>query len=639
MHVGEWLLEPDLDCLRREGCEIKLEPRVTRLLLHLIARAGHNVTVDELLEHVWPDVVVGPDSVYQAIALLRRKLGDDLQHPRYIAHIPRRGYRFIAAVDTLCPGPRAQSAPVSDIAPQNASAPTLRTVPSHAALRGWRALAAALAVLGIGIGVSVVVVGALRSRAAHAPPAARLETPRSAQPAVPQPSIAVLPFLDLSEKRDLGYFADGMVEELIDRLAHTTQLRVPARTSSFYFKDRPRPLAEIARALNVANVLEGSVRRSGQRLRVTAQLVRAEDGSHLWSQSYDREAADVLTVEDDIARSVVHALQLHLLARRDLDSLQSADGRSRNLLLQCQFYMHRNTGVDADRSVECFRQLLRLDPAAPWAWSGYARALFSRPVIQNQGFAERRAAAGQALLAARHALQLDPGLAEAHAIVATIRRAVNHDWAGAQTEVQQALASDPEDPASLMEAAAIARDLGQFDAMIGYCQRAQERDPLNFVPYLRMSLAYLYLGRLEAAEAAARRRLELSPEGYGGYLQLTDVLLAEGKPEAALAAAFQERAEDGRLVGLALAYHALGRTTLADQALRELRTKYGPLVQVEIAEILAYRGEAARAFGELEAAVRAQAPGVFAIKSDSYFKPLRQDPRYGQLLRKLNLPS
>jgi len=634
MRVGEWLLEPELDRLRHEGREVKLEPRVTRLLLHLIARAGHNVTVDELLEHVWPDVVVGPDSVYQAIALLRRKLGDDPQQPRYIAHIPRRGYRFIADVDTAHPASPADTTPVTHLAPEKQFAPTI-TGPAHALPRLGRALAVALAVVGIG----VVVVGALRSPQPHAPPAATQEAPRSAESPAMRPSIAVLPFLDLSEKRDLGYFADGMVEELIDRLSHMPQLRVPARTSSFYFRDRPRPVPEIARALNVANVLEGSVRRSGQRVRVTAQLIRADDGSHLWSQSYDRDAADLLAVEDDIARAVVHALQLHLLVGRNGDSPDSADSKTHNLFLQCQFYMHRNTGVDAGRSVECFRQLVRLDPTASWAWSGYARALFSRPVIQGLSLAQRRAAAEEARLAARHALQLDASLAEAHAITATIRRAVDHDWVGAQAEIEEALAADPGDPASLLEAAALARDLGQVTQMLDYCQRAQERDPLNFLPYLSMGLAYLYLGKLEAAETAARRRLELSPEGYGGYLQLADVLLAEGKPQDALAAARQEPGEDGRLVGLALAYHALGRTALADRALRELRAKYGPLVQVEIAEVLAYRGEVSEAFGVLEAAVRTQAPGVFAIKSDRYFKPLQQDPRYGQLLRKLNLPS
>jgi TolB-like protein len=492
----------------------------------------------------------------------------------------------------------------------------------------------ALAVTAVG----VLAGGALRLARVQAPAAVTAATARSEPPA-PRPSIAVLPFLDLSEKHDLGYFADGMVEELIDRLSHTAELRVPARTSSFYFKDRPRPLTEIAHALDVANVLEGSVRRSGQTVRVTAQLIRVEDGSHLWSQSYDRDAADLLSVEDDIARSVVHALQLRLLVRHSIESLESADRTTHNLFLQCQFYMHRNTDIDADKSVECFRQLVQLDAAAPWAWSGYARALYSQPVIRGRGPAERRAGAAQALLAARHALQLDPSLAEAHSVIATIRRAVDHDWVGAQSEVGEALAADPEDPASLMEAAALARNLGQFTAMIDFCQRAQARDPLNFLPYLRMALAYLYLGKLEAAEAASRRRLELSPEGNGGYQELTDVLLAEGRPQAALEAARREPTEDGRLAGLALAYHALGRAALADQALHELRAKYGPLEQVEIAEVLAYRGETSKAFDELEAAVRAQAPGVFAIKSDNYFKNLQQDPRYLELLRKLNLPS
>jgi transcriptional activator of cad operon len=356
MRVGEWILEPELDRLSRDGREIKLEPRATRLLLHLIARAGHNVTVDELLEHVWPDVVVGPDSVYQAIALLRRKLGDDPQRPGYIAHIPRKGYRLIATVSGSGEAAPAPGEPADGAQGAPAALSDEPRLPVPGRWFGLRAAALALAAIALGLGGAVLVLRSQGHPSTRPPTAAANLRDGGAAPRPAAASIAVLPFLDLSEKQDLAYFADGMVEELIDRLSHATELRVPARTSSFYFKNRAAPVEEIARALNVANVLEGSVRRSGNRVRVTAQLIRAEDGYHLWSESYDRDLGDLLSVEDEIARAVVHALQVHLLAGRGAESALTADHAAHDLLLQCEFYRHRSTAVDADKAVECFRR-------------------------------------------------------------------------------------------------------------------------------------------------------------------------------------------------------------------------------------------------------------------------------------------
>ena len=223
--------------------------------------------------------------------------------------------------------------------------------------------------------------------------------------------MAVLPFLDLSEGNDFEYFSDGLTEELIDLLAHNSSLRVPARTSSFYFKGKAAPVAEIAKQLNVANLLEGSVRRSGNRLRVTVQLIRAEDGYHLWSETYDRNDSDDLAVEDDIAVKVAETLRAKLTPRAALGLPDTLDNLARNLLLECQFYVARNTPADTLKSVSCFQKVMTTNPMAERAWAGYASALMRKANIVEESEEQQRRDKLAGVDAARHALQLDPGAA------------------------------------------------------------------------------------------------------------------------------------------------------------------------------------------------------------------------------------
>jgi TolB-like protein/DNA-binding winged helix-turn-helix (wHTH) protein len=646
VQVGEWRIEPELDLIAREGRAIKIEPRAMRVLLCLVARAGHIVSVSELLEAVWPDVVVGPDSVYQAIALLRRTLGDDRHHPAYIAHIPRKGYRLVAPVGepplatTAANGAATSSlaTPVAVPVPQavaSAAAATRAGRPRLGGLLAWPA-------------VAIAALGAfyLLARGMHsAPPSAAVAVavatanvrpvPRAAPAA---PSIAVLPFLDMTRKQDLGYLADGISEELIDLLSRGSELRVPARTSSFYFKGKSTTIAEVARSLGVDHVLEGSVRRSGARVRVTVQLIRADSGFHVWSQTYDRDFNELFAVEDDIARAVTATLQARLNPDRAVPAGLSSNGEARNLLLQCQFFVQRNTSADASKAVQCYRRLLALVPQDGLAWAGYADALWRRPALTPSSSAELRAAREAAKQAAEHAIALDPVIAPAHAVLAAFHRSIERNWSAADTEIRAALTSDPGDPSSLLAAAILAMNLGQFERAIALCERARARDPLNFLPYARLSVMYLYLGRLPEAESAARRRLDLSPEGEGGYTQLADVLLARGDPQAALEADRHETDEKERLIGLGLAYHALGRHAEADSALAELTGKYG-IASMEIADIYAYRGETERAFAALEQALAAADPALLGVKSDNYLVPLHADARYRALLRKLGLPQ
>jgi len=272
-----------------------------RLLLCLAEHAGHVVSIDELLETVWPDVVVSPDSVYQAVASLRRALGDDPKQPAYIATVPRLGYRLVAAVSpwTVQSGTPAEPSRATGVersASTNASERTRRPGRVVVGLAGACFVLAAAFVLWSRVGH----VNRAASGGAVAPP---------------DRSIAVLPFLDLTEKMAEEEFADGLTEELIDKLARIPGVRVPPPTSSFYFKNKRRSVADVARTLNVGYVLDGSTRKSGARLRVAMRLIRADNGVVVWSESYDRPWGDVLTVQDDIASAATNALRPSIESR------------------------------------------------------------------------------------------------------------------------------------------------------------------------------------------------------------------------------------------------------------------------------------------------------------------------------------
>jgi TolB-like protein/DNA-binding winged helix-turn-helix (wHTH) protein len=291
IRIGAWSVNPGSGEISRDGETVRLELRTMRLLVCLAERAGAVVSIDDLLKQVWPDVSVTPDSVYQAVASLRRALGDDPKNPTYIATAPRLGYRLVATV-SASPDESAQAnAPLSTTS-QTAPATNIGLSPVAArAGNGFKWAAAAL-------GIALLAGGLFASRIAR----------RSSAGGPAPRSIAVLPFVDLTEKMKEEEFADGVTEELIDRLNKVPGLRVPSPTASFYFKNKRQSIAEIAKALDVAYVLDGSTRKSGDRLRVAARLTRADTGVVMWSESYDRRWGDVLTVQDDIAGEVTRAL-------------------------------------------------------------------------------------------------------------------------------------------------------------------------------------------------------------------------------------------------------------------------------------------------------------------------------------------
>jgi transcriptional activator of cad operon len=293
LRIGEWTVSPLSGQIVRGEETVRLEARTMRLLLCLAERAGEVVSIDELLNQVWEGVVVTPDSVYQAVTSLRRLLGDDPKQPVYIATVPRRGYRMVAAVSTNNASAEVPVAPQSAAndamaSPQVASGRTRRTM--------WWVIAVVLA-------IAVAVIAYPYRHLQQTQATATVPNPRS---------IAVLPFLDMTDTMNEEPFADGMTDELIDKLSQSQGLRVSSPTSSFYFKDKQVTVAQVGKALNVAYVLDGSVRKSGNTLRVSARLVRTDDGFVVWSQTYDRSWADKLMIQDDIASEVTKALKVSI---------------------------------------------------------------------------------------------------------------------------------------------------------------------------------------------------------------------------------------------------------------------------------------------------------------------------------------
>jgi TolB-like protein/DNA-binding winged helix-turn-helix (wHTH) protein len=307
LRIGDWSVYPVTGQIVRDRETVRLEARTLRLLLSLAERPGEVVSIDDLLTRVWPDVTVSPDSVYQAIASLRRQLGDDPRQPAYIATVPRLGYQLIAPVSVLPdPANSALNSQSDSIPTPPVSQPTVGPDPSNAsAPSAFHPRRKALVPAAIAVALCLVLLAGflLHTHAVNKNLAAL-----PADPAQQQKSIAVLPFLDLTQGMKEEEFADGMTEELIDKLAKVPGLRIPPPTSSFVYKGKQVPIADIARTLGVAYILDGSVRKEGTWVRIATRLIRADNGYVAWSETYDRPFKDILAIQDDIATSVTKAL-------------------------------------------------------------------------------------------------------------------------------------------------------------------------------------------------------------------------------------------------------------------------------------------------------------------------------------------
>jgi TolB-like protein/lipoprotein NlpI len=444
-------------------------------------------------------------------------------------------------------------------------------------------------------------------------------------------SIAVLPFADLSEKKDQDYFSDGLTEELIDLLSQVPDLQVIARTSSFYFKGKSEDIPVIAQRLHVANILEGSVRKSGNTLRVTAQLVRANSGMHLWSQTYDRELRDVFKVQDDIAGAVVTALKVRLVQTRPLNPYRTESTEAYNYFLLGRQLIGQDDLEAAQRAIKEYSEAIRLDPNYAAAFAGLALAEgYVADHVGDNGLLRR------AVAHAEQAVARGPDVADAYAVRSYLRR-FYWDWDGARADLAKALALDPGSAVAKGLYSALERSVGQLPESIAAAHQAIAADPLSAAAWDSLGFALQFDGQLSESRRALERSLEISPQGTVALQTLGLTELLAGRPQATLAALEQSREETLRFFGPALVNYTLGHIREADAALAGLLARHSAEFAYQIAQVYAWRGDKDHAFAWLETAYAQHDGGLFDTKVDPLLRTLHGDERYTALLRKINL--
>jgi TolB-like protein/Tfp pilus assembly protein PilF len=495
-----------------------------------------------------------------------------------------------------------------------------------------------IAMLALAIGLFVLQY--LRPPAAELPTAAPASAatdapaPAASAPALPDAkSIAVLPFADMSQGKDQEYFSDGISEELLNLLAQLPDLKVIARTSSFAFKGKDVPIAEIAQTLNVAHVLEGSVRKSGKQLRITAQLIRAADSTQLWSQTWDRPLDDVFAVQDEIAGAVVAQLKIKLLGAAP--TVQAVDPEAYALWLQARQLARQSNAGAYEQALALLQEAVAIDPDYAAAWHSIATVYTNqagnalRPIDEAYAFARKAAA---------RALAADPDFAQAHANLGWIALRYDGDLAAAARHFERALELAPAEATIQGNASAVLQALGRLEEVIAIRTFLVAQDPMN--PQLRANLGVVYAaaGRDDEAIDSYRAALRLAPGYLGMHGAIAAALARQGQFEQALVEANQEASELRRLTALTGIYQLMGRESEVDATLSELQQKFQGRANLTHAAVYSARNEVDRAFEWLDKAKAQRDPGLYGLtraESSPEWDNARKDPRWQALLREI----
>jgi TolB-like protein/DNA-binding winged helix-turn-helix (wHTH) protein len=607
-------IDPPAGEVAGPGGREQLDPKVMGVLVMMAQNAGQVVAREELLARLWPHAIVTDDALTRCFYELRRQLsraGGNERYKALLETLPKRGYRLNGEIRPL------QSPP--DIVPPSPPSP-----PSQPRRR-LRAMAIAIPAAA----VLMIFIG-LRLSGSTAEPQSPASRPNS---------IAVLPFVDMSVEQDQTHFSDGVSEEILNRLAQIRTLRVIARTSSFSFRGQSVDIPQIAAKLDVTHVLEGSVRRSGDHVRITAKLIEASSNSQLWSETYNREAGDLFAIQDEIAASVATALRI-TLARVASPGKAPASAEAYELFLQGEFFYNRRAPGDVALAAKYYQDALAIEAGYARAWAAlagaYSQLAFDGDISLKVGLAKQ----GEA---ARKAVALDPHLAMGQARLAQYY----FDTGDRETSYRifdKALELDPDDPLVLNFAAGIAMRSGNIEGAVEKRRQLVVRDPLSAGLRANMGVYLLAAGRLEDAKSELLKTLELNPNfGWGVELAIARILVLQRRFEAARSAIARLPVGAARDHGLALLSHALGRQADADAAVERMVAVSNQSPDIRLAEVYAFRGMIDKAFlalgGINDAIDRNEASSASQLWSwqvelrvSPFLKPLHTDARWQALL-------
>jgi TolB-like protein/DNA-binding winged helix-turn-helix (wHTH) protein/Tfp pilus assembly protein PilF len=604
--IGKWLIQPQMNVLQANGATKHVEPKAMQVLVYLSEHADEVVPKERLIGAVWADTFVTDDVLTRCISELRKAFEDDAKNPQVIETIPRSGYRLVAAVQRVEAQPAAARAPT----------------------RRWPiALGAVASLLLLGIALNL---GNLRRRMFRPAP-------------VPIHSLAVLPLANLSGDPDQEYFADGMTEELITDLAKIGALRVISRTSVMGYKGAHKPLPEIARELNVDAIIEGTVQRSGSRVRIAAQLIEARTDQHLWSESYERDLRDVLALQGEVASAIAGEIRVKLTPQEhaNIASAHALSPEAHEAYLQGLYFWNKLTEEDIKKSIEHFQKAIQLAPDYAPAYSALA---FSYTLLASSGFSPSRENYTQAKKLAQKAIELDESLPDAHAALGFVLCYGDWDWPAAEAQFKRANALEPNGEGGHTVYALYLGDMGRSEEAISEMKKGLESDPLSVLSLANLGWLYEQAGQPERAIEQYRRILEMDPKSVDAHGGLGWVYGLQGNHTQAIAEWREARRlsenSPGAIAGLGYAYAAAGMNDEAHEMLSELKqlSKRRYVSPYEVASVYAGLGEREQTFFCLEKALDEHNGSLVSLKVDPEFASLRSDPRFGKILQRIGLP-
>ncbi len=492
-------------------------------------------------------------------------------------------------------------------------------------------------VLGCAALIIAVAVGWLMFRHSGQGRPAGAEAARQPQPVIKEQSIAVLPFADMSEKKDQEYFADGMAEEILGVLAKIPRLTVISRTSSFQFKARDVDIKTIGATLGARYILEGSVRKAGVRVRITAQLIDTTDGARRWSETYNRDAGDLFNVQDEIAGSIVRALQLAVVGDEEIPArVRPKNPAAYDLYLRGRQAFDRYNRDGFEQAGDLYQQALDLDPEFVPAVNALATVqLF----IAQWGYVAPKIGYERARRSAQAGMKLDPHLAEPHIILAAVYFQYDWDWAAASNEINRAMELDPRDPQAHALRGLISLVIGRLSEANSELNSALRLDPLSPSVSFNLGWVRFWSGHLPEAETAFRKALQISPTYESAHYYLGHVLMVRGELTEALTQMQQELDDESRLAGISSVQFAMGHRKESDAALAQLTKQAADDWASGIASLHAMRNEPDATFEWLERAYTQKDEDLYLIKGNPLFRNVARDPRYAGFLRKMNLPQ